>query len=614
MVNFTSAEENIIQSDRVPVFLGTNRLYLKQGVQSTDSTIDIPNEILQEQGNENNRGVAIQSPNISFSLSELVVDIDIDQMVTSNYATVGASEGNSTLSAGAVIFSQGQSDKLNRVVVSMVSGGNTLIGEGAIVASATGQVITLATEGDNINLAVGMTVILQEEGSLVNSTVSATNVISILSGTKVTLTGTLPTLPYSGAVYIFRYYSDPVETSANVVTNGYPLTTVKGIEVFFPTTIDHTDATVHLMSFALTYAGSAEFSYQGAKSTNIDALMVVNDNDDNLIGMRYFQDLGLTTGAYNASSDGNMTRTLDANTGKSLFYNGYVNRRSMVRHTELVSATALSLATANPIFKGGTEDNKTIPTNTTFNENDFVKQLLKVVTINSSGTRKVWKEVNPTTTPSSMTSRQYLLSTTNIYFGETLSAETRIEITYLLSDLSTLATADEYNYDANAFEHPHQPNDVDGRYVPVTINTSNFDNRIDGIESTDFSIALNRDYYNNQGFTSARVKPANTAEITGSINVRAGFNQIIKVLNEGSNSDIAEGDLYDASTAANYTNNNNIPMYIRLYDPEDNATVLATYRLPGIQITNQSDSVSVGSDNTQSYSFTEKSGLIYVSR
>ena len=51
-----------------------------------------------------------------------------------------------------------------------------------------------------------------------------------------------------------------------------------------------------------------------------------------------------------------------------------------------------------------------------------------------------------------------------------------------------------------------------------------------------------------------------------------------------------------------------------LYDPEDNATTLATYRLPGIQITNQSDSVSVGSDNTQAYSFTEKSGLIYVSR
>jgi hypothetical protein len=295
-------------------------------------------------------------------------------------------------------------------------------------------------------------------------------------------------------------------------------------------------------------------------------------------------------------------------------YIGYILRKSKCQFTEVASGTAIALATG-PIFRG-TETPTTIDTNTTFNENSFAKSFLKIETLDSTGLKTTWTEVDPTTSPSAATflgTKKAFLSGTNIYFGTTIAANTRIELTYLC-DASKVHADDVYVFDENAFSEKLQPASIDGRYIPVTINTDDFDSRVDGVESSDFSLSMSRDFFGAQGKTAQRVKPASSTEITGSITSREGFNQLYKVINFGTNTALAANDQIDASKASVYTNTNTVPLRIRLYDPKDNTTIIATYTLPAIQITDVSKGNSVGSDSTFNFSFKEKKGKLEITR
>ena len=613
MVTLSSNLETILMSDRIPVFMGSERLNLKRGIQSSDVTVDIPNEVLSEQGNEYARGIQIQSPQISTSFEELLVDIDVDQMMAGAKPVIGAVTGFDALSASVIAFATGPSDNITKVVVSYVSGASVRVGAGAPVTSVASNIVTLTSAADNINFRVGNNVIIQQENSASNSTASTVNVITKISGTKVTLSANAPALTGAG-IYMFIKDENPV-LQTKFVSSGYPNYSVKGIDVFCKSTMNAGDANVHIVHFPITPAGtSTAITSAAMKNTFVDILMLINDYDNNLIMTRYLQDVAITSPSFSFSTDGTARRTIDASTGKKMDYVGYILRNSMCRFTSLASGTALSLATG-PIFKGS-EAPDLIETNTTFNEGSFEKSFLKIETIDSNGVKTTWTEVSPTTSPSASTflgTKKAFLSGTNIYFGTTLTANTRIELTYLC-DASNVETEDEFSFDETAFSQRLQPDSIDGRYIPVTINTTDFDSRIDGVESSDFSLSLNRDFFNTQGKTAQRVKPAGQVEISGSISSKEGFNQLYKVINFGENTSLAAGDQIDASKASVFTQTNSVPLRIRLYDPKDNLTEIATYTLPEIQITNTANSASVGSDSTFTFSFMEKKGKLEITR
>jgi hypothetical protein len=613
MVSLSTNTETILQADRIPVFVGANRFYLKQGIQSSNVTIDTPNETVSEQGNEYNRGVMIQAPQVATSIEELLVDIDMDQVLAKSWATLGAVSGFDALSATCVAFAVGPSDNITKVIVSYTSGGYVRVGAGGLLSSVSTTIVKLDKTADNVNFGVGSSVVIQQENSATNSTVATVNVINKISGNVITLDTNAPALTGAG-IYMYVKDENPILAS-NFVTNGYPNYSVKGIDVFCKSTMVAGNTRVHFVTIPVTPSGtSTAITNASMRNSSFDIIFMVNDYDNNLIKTNYLQDVGVTSLGFSFSTDGMARRTLDGNTGKQMTYVGYVLRNSMCRFTALASGTALSLATG-PIFKGS-ETPDLIETNTTFNENSFEKSFLKIETINSSGVKTSWDEVAPTTSPSATTFRgtkKAFLSGTNIYFGTTLAANTRIELTYLC-DATAVDSADAYQFGETAFAHALQPDSIDGRYVPVTINTTDFDSRIDGIESSDFSVALSRDFFNTQGKTAQRIKPSSSLELTGSVSSKEGFNQLYKVIHTGTNTGLVAGDQMDASKASIYTNTNTVPVRIRLYNPKDNVTEIATYKLPAIQITNVSNDNSVGSDSTFSFSFTEKKGKLEISR
>ncbi|MDD4804006.1 MAG: hypothetical protein PHN69_02425 [Candidatus Pacebacteria bacterium] len=613
MVDIYTGEETITMADRVPVFIGTNRFFLKKGLQSSDIGIDVPEESIYEQGNEYARGVQIQSPQVSTSFEELLVDIDVDMLMANAMPTISAASGYSALTSALVPFAVGPTDKINKVVVSYVSAGSVRVGAGAGVTTISTTTVTLSAAGDNVNFRVGNRVIIQQEASATNADASTVNTITNINGATITLSSNAPALSGAG-IYMYNYDQSPV-TQDNFVTNGHPNHSVKGIDIFCKTSMTAVDDNVHIATFPIVAAGTVTAIESASMKNNlVDILMLVNSYDDKLIKTVYLQDVALTSANFNFSTDGTAKRSIDASTGKQMDFIGYILRNAKCQFAEVVSGTAIALATG-PIFKG-TEAAVTIDTNTTFNELSFEKSFLKIETINSSGTKTVWTEVDPTTSPSDplfLGTKKAFLSGTNIYFGTTLAANTRIELTYLCDPIN-VDSADEYIFDENAFSEKLQPVSIDGRYIPVTINTSDFDSRIDGVESSDFSLSMSRDFFGTQGKTSQRVKPAASLEITGSITSKEGFNQLYKVINFGENTALEALDQIDASKASVYTNTNSVPLRIRLYDPKDNLTEIATYTLPAIQITNVSKGNSVGSDSTFNFSFKEKKGKLEIRR
>jgi len=188
-----------------------------------------------------------------------------------------------------------------------------------------------------------------------------------------------------------------------------------------------------------------------------------------------------------------------------------------------------------------------------------------------------------------------------------------MEFTYLC-DAAYVATANAYKFDATAFNHVGTPDAVTGRYQPLTINNSDFDNRIDGVESTSFNLGFTRDYFNAQGILAQRVKPAQIGEVDGSFTTREGFSKVMSVITDGSYTSLSNKDQMDAGKAAGYTQANDIPLRVRLYDPADNTTEIKTVEVDAMQVTNIGNSNSVGDDSTFEVSFLGVKGNLKFSR
>ncbi len=597
MVTRSTESETILYSDRVPIYLGVNGFFLKQGIQSSNRSIENPTEVIKEQGNSKNRGITVKSLEVTVSLEDLAVDMDMEQLLAESWAKVGSVAQTATLNS--LVYAVGPTDKVTGLVISYQSGANLRVGIGAPMVSATSTSITLASAGHAVNFAVGDNVIVQDEGTTTNAS-AATCTITAISGATLTTTG----FNASGISNSYVYKEDLTPMLAATWVSGAPSKSAKGFEVFCTAAPTSTSG-VNLAYYPITSAGvSTAIDSDDFRDSEIDILMLYNDYQDNLIFSRYVQDAAITSIGFNFSADGNATQNYDFSTGKSIDYAGYIIRRST-----LASSTTKDLAADVNIFKGS-EAHTTIAANTTLNENSFETNFLKVQTITTAGVKKVWKEVASTATPGA---DEYKYDSDTITFGESVGTNTRLEITYLCDVMAEVAAADAYKFDDTAFNHNGKPVAVEGKYQPLTINPATED-RVDGVESSSINLSFARDYYMAQGIISKRVKPSQIGEVDGSISTREGFSKIMTLLTQGTNEMLTEGQQMDASKAANYTNNNTVPLRVRLYNPADNVTVIKSVDLDKIQVTNITNSNSVGDDSTIEVSFTGTNGNVTFSR
>ena len=631
MVTLSTAEETILQADRVPVYTGSNRLYLKKGLQSTNRTIDTPNETIEEQGNELYRGVSIQAPQITVNFEDLAVDMDMEQILAKTYSTLttgstinshttatsglhlAANDGNS----GVHVFVTGPTDKITGLVISYISGATGVVrcGEGAIISAVTATTATLSNVANNVNFAVGDEVIFQETLAAINIS-GGTSTITGISGTTITVTGIAPNvLPDANQMYVYKKDNYTV-SATKFIASGVPNFSVKGIDVFWTKKNQYTGLTTtstSVMYIPIVAAGTtSDIDSKNFRNSEIDILMLYNDYDDNLIFSRYIQDAAVTSIGFNYTADGNATQTYDFQTGKSIDYVGYVNRRAML--TTAASTNFDLDADTYAIFKSG-ESIDAITKNTTLNELSGAKNFLKVVSTTSAGVRKVWAEVTSGTATLNTDQYKLVSATKVITFGETVGSGTRLEFTYLCPAAS-VADADAYQFDATAFDHTGTPDVVPGKYQPLTINNADFANRLDGVESTTFTLGYTRDFFNAQGILAQRVKPAQIGNVDGSFTTREGFSKTMRVITDGNYSGLTAGLQLDASKAATYTNTDatGIPLRVKLLDPADNATEIKTVEISKIQVTNIANNNSVSDDSTFEVSFIGKQGNIKISR
>jgi len=611
MVTRSTADETILQSDRVPVYVGVNSLYLKKGLQSTNRTIDIPNEVIKEQGNQLNRGISTQAPQITVSFEDLSVDLDMEQVLTQSWATIGTQVSSGVfLTGNLTAHAVGPTDEITGLVISYLSGGYTRIGEGARVTTATSTMLTLASAAGATNFAVGDTIIVQQNSGTVNIT-GVSGTITAISGVYLSYTGfNASGLTGLGQKYV--YVKDNYAILSSDFKAGIPAKSVKGIEIFCANNgVTGNVARTYLAYFPITAAGTVtDIDSNDMRNSEVDILMLYNDYSDNLIFSRYIQDAAVTSVGFNYTADGNATQTYDFQTGKSLDYAGYVNRRATIASA---SATVFVVSNLDGVFVGS-EVVDPIMANTTLNEaGDRGKNFLKVTTLTTAGVKKTWTEVASGATTIATDEYKYVNATSVITFGETVTTGTRIEFTYLC-DAAYVADANAYKFDATAFDHTGTPDVVTGRYQPLTINNSDFDNRVDGVESTSFTLGFTRDYFMAQGILSQRVKPAQIGTVDGSFSTREGFSKVMTLITEGNYTALANKQQMDAGKAATFTAANDIPLRVRLYDPADNITEVKTVESDAIQITNINNSNSVGDDSTFEVSFTGVTGSLKFSR
>ena len=612
MVTRSTADETILQSDRVPVYIGANSLYLKKGLQSTNRTIDIPNEVIKEQGNQLNRGISTEAPQITISFEDLAVDLDMEQVLTESWATVGTQVASgASLDGVLTVHAVGPTDEITGLVLSYVSGTLTRIGEGAPVTTTTSTLLTLSAAADATNFTVGDVIVVQQNNGEVNiAAVSAT--ITAISGADLTYTGfDASTLSAASVGAIYAYVKDSYAIDSADFVAGAPATSVKGLEVYSNSDSVTGDSTKTMVTFwPITASGTAtDIDSNDMRNSEIDILMLYNDYSDQLIFSRYIQDAAVTSIGFNYTADGNATQNYDFQTGKSMDYAGYVNRRAVIASGD---ATGFLLANLQGIFIDS-EVVDPIATNTTLNEaGDRGKNFLKVQTLTPAGIRKNWTEVASGSTPAS-DEYAYVNASGRITFGATVTASSRMEFTYLC-DALYVATSGAYQFDATAFNHVGTPDAITGRYQPLTINNSNFDNRIDGVESTSFTLGFTRDYFNAQGILAQRVKPAQIGEVDGSFSTREGFSKVMTVITSGDYAALTNKQQMDAGKAAHYTQVNDIPLRVRLYNPADNTTEIKTVESDAIQITNIGNSNSVGDDSTFEVSFLGVKGNLKFSR
>ena len=633
-----STVENVLQSDKVPVFMGTNRLYLKKGLQSTSRDVSIPADVVREQGNRLNRGTSIKPAQVKVSMEDLSVDMDIEQMFSETFTTLKAnlvtvaSAGSSGLvtstagrGSGIMIKVVGPTDNINCLVLAYYSGtasGTISVGEGAPVKTVVNSSkITISATFIN-NFAVGDTVLFvgnKKANNLVTSTISG------ISGTQIQLTvGTVTASSYTAANsgFIMIYDNNPINSKKWV--DGRPNTSVKGIEVFnynkkvpWKGVLGGKSIVSYQLLSAVGTTTANTIDSDSWRGTNVDILMLYNDIAGNLLFTRYIQDAAPTTISYSFTGDGNATQKYDFTSSKSLDFVGYVVRKATVLASAATNPiTTVDLDAVTSCLFTGSENPIAIIKNTTLNTTNFNKYFLKLTTTTSAGVRVIWNEVSGVLSEGQF---NYDNSTKIVTFknGTTISAPgkgNRIEVTYLCA-ATNVDTGSVYKCDSTAFSHTGAPDVVTGGYQPLTINTNNFTNRVDGVESSTLTVNLSRAYYPAQGIITPVIKPAMLGTIDGSFTTKEGYCRTMNAITSGVGySYLTANTQFDATKSAVYTNKKTIPIRIRLFDPANNSTVVKTICADAIQITDINNTNSVGGDSGFDVKFTSKNGRILIDR
>ena len=347
--------------------------------------------------------------------------------------------------------------------------------------------------------------------------------------------------------------------------------------------------------------------------------MLYNDYSNNLLYTRYMQDCAPTSISYNFTGDGNATQSYDFTSSKSIDFAGYVLRKSCLLNTgDINGSWTVALSTINSALLTGNEEPVVITPNTSLNQNSFNQYLLKLTTTTSAGVRQVWKEANIGSTPL-QGQYSYASASDSVTFGNGTTivhpaSGDRLEITFLCA-ATNVDTVDEYGFAAADFAHVGTPDAITGGYQPLTINTSTFTSRVDGIESSTFSVSFNRDYFPAQGILAPIIKPSQVGTIEGSFTTKEGYSRTMNAITSGTGyTYLAANTQIDANKAAKYTNVNDVPLRVRLYDPADNTTIVKTVQVDEIQINSVTNNNSVSDDSNFDVSFSSKNGRILIDR
>jgi hypothetical protein len=101
---------------------------LAQGIQSSDLKIDVPNEVIDEIGNDSHRGIVTDIPTVSFTLEGLNTDSYLEQVYTGNHGWVvfsGEVTGTTMNSAKVYPYIVGPIKTSGELLISTDTGGIT---------------------------------------------------------------------------------------------------------------------------------------------------------------------------------------------------------------------------------------------------------------------------------------------------------------------------------------------------------------------------------------------------------------------------------------------------------------------------------------------------------
>lgn len=523
MSNLNFTESVTLPSDRYQLYAATKygRFKVLEAAQSLDVNNSRPNEIKDQIGDEQHRGMSLKQPVITVPLAKLLVDADIPQLLSDKMGWVNGTPANQ---AGTSLSG---SEKIHVYVTAPIANSGTYeiraIAEDKISVQVSGGAVEIAS------LAVGEVGVIDDciEISLVD------------------ISGEL-------------YSNDTAKFSV--------------------ATINHWDG---------------EVDY---KASSVDLRLVIKDGVGEIHKMWYLPDLAAINARIALTADGDATENIDFETEIFQQYDGYVLQRQVIVDDAQMVAAAIDLDTEFPAESGivTPQEHKT-------GSPYAGKYFAKITRWQTNGTKELLTEVSGIT-PSSLTGVQvkYDRITNKLGFSDIVSGD-RVELTFfsLKSGSATEDFSESFGND---------PITIPGDYIPVSIGANTFDRAT----ALNINMSFKRERKAYLGETDVKYSLGKVPDITGDVSSNDEDLELIRLLSTGSASD---SDVeYYAKEMGDYTNDNDIQLIANLKDPADNSTTIIKYTIPSVVVHDMNHGISVGSDTTRNFNFTNKRGTIDIDR
>jgi hypothetical protein len=453
----------------------------------------------------------------------------------------------------------------------------------------------------------------QYKGTL-SSLLVDTDLIQIYTGKRGSITQPVSTVgtTISGGTKAITHIVSPINYTSGTVTKTYTLEVVAQDKVIVSgvnadtwltdcviTSIPGVEICI-LNSGQLVAGDKATFSVtlenawqaNDFKSSTVDFMVVTRDNStsDSIFKTDYAN--AMIANSYNTetTADGNAQQSIDCEGNSYVSNQGYVYRKPV--YANAVDVAAAYIVLDNRVFYGAEYAEQ--HSNTADLSGYF---FFKVTKTTAAGVETTLAEKATGAVAGDFTYGQADHKFTP-YGGLTLGS--RYEFTYY-----SLASGTTYD---TSFAHVGVPDVIDGRYIPVNYGGT----KLETVSSANVNIALNRERKQRQGFKQDYFTPAKVPVVTGDVASMDGDLKLVKLLTKGSTS--TTETQFDYNEHGSYTNTNDVTYYIQILDPSDNVSEVLRITLEGVQLTNSSIPIAVGSDTGRSFGWKSKKGNVKFTR